>query len=305
MFKKLLLILLVTPTLVLANAKEKNQVWVPFQGGSYEPHCRALFTLYDKYFHTETVINVKPGANGLIAINEMLAAPKTQNRILCSTSSLAVYNEFVNKDVDFKTKQIRVLLMTVNQSLTWFAPNSNRAGSNLKDQVAYWKSLGRPINVGYNFATAETIVKYLASMPGLRINPVPFKTAPQMLPSLRDGSLDLAINGHIGNDLAEQGAFRMIGYTDPFTWTGAPKGVNNFAVNDPVLSKISAWWSISVPEDTPDVYAKQLTDRIAFIYGLPEFKQPVGSANRIVLLKGKELQNEISQQRQLVKTYWP
>jgi tripartite-type tricarboxylate transporter receptor subunit TctC len=305
MFKKLLLALLTVPTLAFGAGTETNHVWIPFgSGGTLEQTCRATFNFYDKYYRTETIINVKPGGNTVIAINDMLAATKTPNRVMCSTSSMAIYNELIYKDVDFKTKQMEVILMTFDQSLTWFVPTTNKAGLSFNDQVAYWKSLNRPINVGFNFATAETLAKHLATIPGLKINPVPFKTAAQMYPALKDGSLDLAITAHNGNELAEQGVFRMIGYSADFTWLGAPKGIKNFAAEDPALGKITAWLSITVPTGTSEQYKQQLVDRIKFIYGLPEFKQNAPSGFNIRLLSGRALQDEIKKEYNIVQGLW-
>lgn len=301
MTKFLLSLVLALP--IFAHAKEINNVWLPFAGGNLETVCRTLWNTYDTYFQTSSVLHLKQGASGEIASRDMLDSTAA-NKAICAGGTMILYNKYLFPDAKTHGDDLEMVVKVVNFPTVWYGPNRTPAVKSLDEYVSYLKSLKRPINVGVFQGPNRTVVQYLAKAYGLDTNVVMFKNGPQMYPSLIDGTLDLAFDSGGGVGVAEEGKFKVVGYTATGK-TSRLKQYQNFALNSKELANIESWFGIAVPKNADPAFKELLAKRIEFIVRQEKFQtfadNAVSSADG---LTGQKLVDNIQSQRTVIRKYW-
>jgi tripartite-type tricarboxylate transporter receptor subunit TctC len=250
LFKKLIIAVLAVPTMAFAgvfgNTDAKEQiVWVPFTNGPIEVMCRAIWTEYDERYGTNSIIIPKPGNDGFISLIDMADSKANANRkLMCGGSSQFVFLPVLNKATIPEVNKFEPLARTVDNVQVYYVNNSNPA-KNFKEMIAHFKSLNRPINIAYYFATQRATINYIEKTYNLPVNAVPFKTIPQVYPSLIDKTIDLAIDSGASIPLAQSGKFRVIGYLANHNYEQL-KAYNNFKADAPELIQVGSWLNITV-----------------------------------------------------------
>lgn len=301
MTKFLLSLMLALP--IFASAKELNNVWLPFAGGNLETICRTLWNTYDNYFQTSTVMHLKQGASGEIASKDMLDST-APNRSVCAGATMVLYNSYLFPDIKTHGDDIEMIAKVVNFPIVWYGPNRTPAVKNLNDYIAYLKTLNRPINVGVFQGPNRTVVQYLAKTYGLNANIVMHKNGPQMYPSLVDGTLDLAFDSGGAVTVAEEGKFKVLGYTANGKISRL-KQYPNFSASSKELAGIESWFGIAVPKTADPAFKEQLARRLEFVIKQEKFQtfvdNAVGSADGLI---GTKLSEDIKNQKSIVRKYW-
>ena len=277
LFKKIIIALLAVPTVafagILGNNDAKEQiVWVPFTNGPIEVMCRAIWTEYDERYGTNSIIIPKPGNDGIISMIDMAESRASADRkIMCGGSSLFVFLPVMNKNAVPEINKYEPLARTVDNVQIYYVNNSNPA-KNFKEMIAYFKSLNRPINIAYYYATQKATINYLEKTYNLPVNAVPFKTTPQIYPSLIDMSIDLAIDSGASIPIAQSGKFRVIGYIANHNYEQL-KSYNNFRPDAPDLSQVGSWLNITVLKSMDPQTKKLLSQRLKEILNSEKFKK--------------------------------
>lgn len=301
MIKFLASLLLAVP--MIAGAKEINNVWLPFAGGNLETVCRTLWNTYDNYFGTSSVLFLKQGASGEIASKDMLDS-SLPNRSVCAGGTMILYNKYLFPDIKTHGDELEMVVKVVNFPVVWYGPNRTPAVKNLDEYVTYLKSLKRPINVGVFQGPNRTVAQFLVKEYKLDVNVVMFKNGPQMYPSLNDGTLDLAFDSGAAVTVAEEGKFKVVGYTANGKISRVKRYVN-FALNNKELAGIESWFGIAVPKNASPEFKETLGRRLEFVVRQEKFQtfadNAVSSADG---LHGQKLQDDIKRQKSVVKKYW-
>lgn len=284
-------------------AKDTNNVWLPFTGGNLETICRKVWDTYDNYFGTSTVLQIKQGASGEIAIRDMLDS-EMPSKSVCAGSTMVLYNQYTLPDTKTRGHEIEMLAKVAGFPIVWYVPNSTPTVTTLAEYASYLKKLNRPINVGVWQGPNKTVVQHLAKTYNLNFNLVTYKNGPQMYPNLYDGSIDLAFDTGGGISVAESGKFKIVGYTATGKFTRL-QGYTNFSQQDKELANIESWFGIAVPASTPKDVKEQLARRLEFIVRDEKFSKftdsQLGSASGI---NGNELKKNITQQSVIIKKHW-
>lgn len=286
-----------------AHADNMNNVWLPFTGGTFEAICRMVWNDYDRYFGTSTVLHIKQGASGEVAIRDMLDS-REQNRVMCAGATMIIYNQYLFQDTKTLGDNLQMLIRVANLPSVWYVPNSTPSLRTLDDLVVYLRSLKRPINVGIFQGATRSTLQVLTRAYNLEINLVMFKNGPQMYPSLVDGSLDLAIDAGGGVRVAEEGRFKIIGHVSSSAISQL-RSYPNFAKSSKELADIESWIGIAVPKHADPQMQRKLTTRLGFVISQQSFQS---AADEVITsadgLHGPRLDRVIQNQKNTVKKYW-
>lgn len=284
-------------------ANPTNNVWLPFQGGNLDTICRAIWRDYDQLFNTNTVINIKQGATGEIASKDMLDSSAV-NRSICAPVAMILYNQYTMPDTKVYGDDLDTLIRVVRWPNVFYGPNRTPQARTLDELVTYLRSLKRPVNVGILAGTTRVLVQYIARTYNLEINVINFTNGPQMYPTLIDGSIDLALDSGGGVAVAEQGRFKILGYS-AVTTIPRLQPAPNFAQANQELANIEAWLGIAVPKTTDPAIKAQLTRQLEQVVKQEKFRlfaeSMVSTADG---LTGPALQDVINRQRTTIKRYW-
>jgi tripartite-type tricarboxylate transporter receptor subunit TctC len=253
----------------IVQASTINNVWFAWMGGVNEPQCRALWNEYDIRHGTKTIFHLKTGADGLIALNDMLTSSATR-RFFCGGSSQLVNNPLTGNDGILG--QIEPLIQTTVNSVIWYVPNQNKS-QNFKELVSYFKELNRPVNVGIFFSSQKSLVSHLERVYGISFNVIMYRTPPQMYPDLASGSLDLAFDSGTAIDLVkETGKFQIVGYSSNTNYKRLEK-YPNFKNNDAELMLYPSWQVIIVPSNLDAELKKSVGQQLQNIVQSDLFKK--------------------------------
>jgi tripartite-type tricarboxylate transporter receptor subunit TctC len=283
------------------QASTINHVWIAHIGGAQESQCRALWNEYDLRHDTKTVFQLKPGADGLLATNDMLSSTATR-RFLCGGSSQVISNNLLVSNSN-AIDQTEALLQTTAAAVVWYVPNQNKS-QNFKELVGYLKGLNRPVNIGVFFATQKALVLYLEKSYGISTNVIMYRTQAQMYPDLASGALDLAFDTGGAVELAkETGKFQIAGYLSNINHKKLEK-YPNFKNVDAEFSMFMPWQAIIVPGNLDSELKKSVGQQLQNITQSESFKKLasdyLGTATGITQ---PDLTLLVTRQRKIMETY--
>lgn len=302
---KYLLISVFLAATLTAHARETNNVWMPFPGGNLDTICRKIWELYDTKYQTNTIWNVKAGASGEIASRDMLDSP-ARNKSICAGVTMLIYNQYLFPDIKTHGEDLEMLVRVITLPSVWYVPPTTPSVKNLNELVKHLRALERPINIGTFQGANRTMAQYLSQTYDIPINVVMFKNAPQMYPSLTDGSLDLAFDGGGGVRVAEEtGKFKVAGHVSNGRIT-VLRGYPNFGQNNPEINEIGGWFGIAVARTADTEFKSQLTKRIVSVVQQDSFRAFAdASAASVQIMTGQALADSIKKNHTTVKKYWP
>lgn len=285
----------------LAHAGQVNHVWIPFPGGSLETQCRALWNEYDIRHQTKTMFFVKPGADGLVATQEMLNHAGSR-KFMCGGSGQVVSNPLVHADA--MTDRIEALIQTAVNTMVWYVPRNNTART-LPELIAYFKSLDRPVNIGVFFAGQRGIVNYLEKVYNVKVNMVMYRTGPQMYPDLASGALDLGFDTGGAIDLATHGnKFRILGYLANNDYERL-KGYPNFRNSGADLPLYFQWLGIFVTTDMNTETKQTVTKELQAIVQQKTFRDlATQNLSTVTGIGQPDITALVVRQRRLLERNW-
>lgn len=173
----------------------------PNPAGAQTTACRTLAKLYDEKYASTSVIFIKPGVGGVLAMKEMLANEKFS--LLCSGISESVINTSLYPGHEEAHKQLTVVAV-VAISPVFFITGANNKTNTIEELFRTKDS----VSVGYHSNSLQFVAK--TALPN-KILWVPYKQASDALPSLVDGTLDLYVDGGGLTPIVESGRLKNLG----------------------------------------------------------------------------------------------
>jgi tripartite-type tricarboxylate transporter receptor subunit TctC len=165
--------------------------------------CRALFDLYDKKYNTSTVFINKPGADGLLAMEEMLKSKDFS--LLCSGPSESVFNNIQYPGHEVSHNALTMVSIISVSPFSFITGNNNKY-STLPELLKSRK----PITVGYHAQGLKFIAQ--TAFGDYPVTWVPYKNSSEALASLMDGTLDLYTDGGALEIIAKSGKLKSLGH---------------------------------------------------------------------------------------------
>lgn len=250
---------------------QQLEVFLTHGGGLLDRICRKMFSEYEQKFNEPVKINVKTGADGILAAREM-SNNSSKTKILCHGSSVWVQNRFVHKDKDIGVSDKSILVKYSDEPTLWYVPNSVKGINSWETLMAYLKSFDRPIKVGGFTGVHRAQITWLAKEYNLNLVVVPFKKGPEILPALAKGDLDLALDPGVGYKAAKAGKFQIVGY-NMIKQNKILKDKPNFDSVNQNMKTFGLWLGLTVNADMDPMYKDKIADRLKSIITTDSFKE--------------------------------
>ncbi|HWL03609.1 MAG TPA: tripartite tricarboxylate transporter substrate binding protein [Xanthobacteraceae bacterium] len=263
-------------SLVLPASAQQNypsrpiRVLIGFPGGSGADILGRFFTakLAEKSGQPVLVEN-KPGANSNLAVSLVANAKPDGYTLLFVANSNMAGSRFLFKGLSFDTVKDFTPAASFAQIAFVMLVAANSPIQNVQQLVEHLKKTPKAVH-GVTNQMAILSTAYFHQKTGTKSTEVAYRTAPEALPDVVNGTLDYMImDGTFAAGAIRQGRVRPLAVTTakriptlPDTPTMMEAGVPDF--------DFSPWWGVYAPAGTPDPIVKQIGQWMNEISTSPE-----------------------------------
>ena len=214
------------------------------------------------------VVN-RAGATSNIAMSSVArAAPDGYTLLFVANSNMAG-SRFLFKEVPFDTLKDFAPIATFAQIAFILVVSPKSPVNNVADLVAAVKKKGDTL-YGYTNQTAQLSTELFKQMTGLTTRPVSYKTAPDAMKEITDGTLDFMImDGTFAAGQVSQGQLKPLAVT---TATRSPTFPDVPTMQEAGLAgfEFAPWWCAYAPTGTPQPIIDKLEAWFHEINRMPE-----------------------------------
>ncbi len=240
------------------------RIVVPFSpGGGSDDSTRFNAEEFQKFLNVPVLVENRPGASGVIAVNEVKRSPADGYTVLMATNSLIAVNPVTMKDLPYDPfKDLRPVhggaatgaLLTVNVA----------SGANtLKDVVEKAKKEGRPLQIGTYSEGYQLLGTWLGSELSVEVTNVPYRGPANVITDLIGGRLDLMLSDAASPfELISAGKLKAIAITSDKRDPKLPEVPTMKELGHPEFESY-VWSSYYVLAETPDDITLKLADAIS------------------------------------------
>ncbi len=278
------------PGVALAQAPSGRpvRVIVPLPAGSSNDFvARVLMPVVGGLSGQSFVIDNKAGANGVIAVQDLMrAAPDGQTLMCASLSPLAV-NVALVKNLPYDP--VKDLTPIAGTSLTnhVLMVRANSPIRTFADFIAHARQNPGKVSVGYSTTTVQVQIATMNKLAGIQLLPVAYKGSPATLSDVIGGTLDATLTDP-GNALAQVkgGTLRALAVSslkrNPSTpdWPAIAETLPGF--------DFSSWNAVVGPANMPRDMVNKISAAMAQGLRSREVVERYASAGTIPLIMGPD-----------------
>ena len=251
------------------------------------------------------VVENRPGANSNIAIGTVKnSKPDGYTMLFVANSNMAM-NKWLFKSLPFDTVKDFTAVAAWAQLgfVVVVAPDSKH--NNLDDLTKFLKS--RPQNkYGTTNQTAIVSTEYYRQLAKFEATNVPYRTAPDAMPDVTNGTLDFMImDGTFALGQIRQNKLKPLAVTSTWRIAGMPN-VPTFQESGFKDFEFAPWWATYVVAGTPAPIVAKLESWFLEISKKPDIKEALEKVASIPLhlgsaATGKKLADEVSKWEPIIK----
>ena len=225
------------------------------------------------------IVENKPGANSNIAANLVATAKPDGNSILFIASSNMAANPFLFKSLPFDTVKDFKAAGTFAQIVFVMVVAPDSPLKTVDDVIKHLKSK-KQNRYGYHNQTALMSSELFKAMTGTEAVGVSYRTAPDAMPDVTNGTLDMMImDGTYAAGQVRAGRLRAIAVTTAMRSPSFP-GVPTMQEAGLKGFEFAPWWGVYFPKGTPDAIVAKMDGWLQQIGNNPEtakFLETVGA----------------------------
>ena len=227
-------------------------------GGTADIVARLLAEGLQKEWGQPVIVEPKPGAAGMIAMQDFLSQPADGHTLLVSVNALVTEIPHVIKVRFDPFKDVKPVAELARSGLV-FVANGALPAKNVPELVAYAKANpGKLSYASYSAGTiSHTMGLELNKAAGIDLNHVPYKGSPPALQDLAGGHVQLMFDGPATSiPMIKGGKIKALAVSGPKRNPALPE-VPTFAEQGyPMLDEV-AWMGLWIKPDVPaEVQAK-------------------------------------------------
>jgi len=200
---------------VAAFPSKPIKILVPFNAGSgADSSSRFYGEMMAKHFGQQVLVENKPGASGVIAVQATRQAPADGYTILMGSNSPVVVNAITIKNLPYDPFKDLRPLYGIAISPVAFAVRAESPYKTIADLVAAAKKENRPLQLGNYSAGYQLVAAWLGTASGLPVTHIPYKGGAQMLTDVVGGQLEAGVIDFTGTtELMKGGRLRVLAIT--------------------------------------------------------------------------------------------
>jgi tripartite-type tricarboxylate transporter receptor subunit TctC len=243
------------------------RVFVPFTAGSgSDTSARFYGERLAKQFGQTALVENKPGASGIIAVQALLALPADGHAILLASNSPISVNPVSIKNLPYNPMTDLTPLAGLSRNMNVWVVNGNSKLNSLKDVVEYAKNNpNKPLSLANYSAGYRLAGEWFSSMSNVKFNHIAYKGGAQIYTDLMGDQLDIGIADLGGAaSLIKAGKLKAIAVSGEKRHPDFPNVPNFIDSGFPDYVNY-AWTSFYVKAGTPEAIKKKLIDALVKI----------------------------------------
>ena len=180
------------PALAQSYPSKPIRAVVPFAAGSATDQIgRAFSEKMSQLLGQQIVIDNKPGANGMIGADAVAKAPADGYTILFGTNSTNAALKFLMKKLPYDQDTAFAPVAYIGSVPLMVAVHNELPAKTLKEFVDLAKARPGQVSFAYASTSQQVSSEMLASMAGVKMNPVPYKSGPAAMTDLIGGTVNM------------------------------------------------------------------------------------------------------------------
>lgn len=181
---------LALPATVGRTASSAIRLIVPLQAGSGNDYMARVIAPYlGSSLARNVVVDDKPGANGVIGMQEMLRSPPDGNTVLHGSVSHLALNVAVVRNLPYDPRRDLTPIAGVSVTNHVFVVKSSFPARTFSDFIAYAKQ-HQGLSIGYSTTLVQMQIAAMSKSAGVEFLPIPYKGTPDTLTDVIGGRLN-------------------------------------------------------------------------------------------------------------------
>ncbi len=260
------------------------RIVVPFTPGSSADRASRHFgELMGSLLKTPFIVENRPGAAGLIAINEVEHAPADGYMILLASNSTMSVNPWVLKSVPRNPAENLRPIGGISRGVNMLVVGANSPFKTLDELIAAGKKDKQGLNGGTYSAGYRLGVEWLAAIAKFKFTNIAYKGAAQLLTDTAGGQLDFAVLSMDGAaPLVKAGTVRALAISDDARSAEFPDVPTIKESGYPEYTNYS-WDSLYVRANTPDAITDKLSTALQSVLATQEARAFIEKSGRQVM----------------------
>lgn len=265
-------------------------------GSSADSSTRYIAERIGRMLGQPAIVENRPGADFLIGVQALLAAPPDGHTLMLISQTSMVVNPIIHKNLPYEPlRDIRPLVASVGAAATLVTGARSRFRS-VADVLAAARQAPRTVSMGYYGQFYRVGGLMMEDMGKVRFSHVPYKSPPQEISDLIGGSLDVAfIDTGAALPLVRSGQLRALAVSSlsrqadlPDVPTLHESGLRGF--------DLFIWIGYGVSAKVPEARAQALQAALGRVMAQPDFRSfSARNGNmRVLATPGQELAQRIA-----------
>ena len=232
---------------------------VPFAAGSATDQIgRAFAEKMAATLGQPVVVDNKPGASGMLGADTVAKSPPDGYTILIGTNSTNAALKFLMKKLPYDQDTAFTPVGYIGSVPLMVAVNNDVPAKTLKEFVDLAKAKPGQVSFAYASTSQQVSSEMLASMAGVKMNPIPYKAGPAAMTDLIGGQVNV-FTADFGVTVSQHKAGKIRGLA--VTSTKRAAAVPDLPTVNEALGlkdyELIAYFAVFAPAGTPpDVIAK-------------------------------------------------
>jgi tripartite-type tricarboxylate transporter receptor subunit TctC len=248
-------------------------------GGLPDTVARIMGRRLSERLGQPVVVENRPGANGMVAIQAMLASPPDGHTLLIADGSWSSVLPSLYKKLPFNPAKDIVPVSLMANSPLFLAANANVPANSLKEYIALAKSKPGRMNYGSSGigSTHHLTMEAMKERLGLFIVHIPFRGTGQSVPALVGNQVEVLFSA-----LPSLAGFVKSGQVKLLATNGAKRSPQ--APDVPAIAEVIPGFDFAVVigmlahSATPPAIIQRLSNEVAQVAKMPDVVQSLATA---------------------------
>ncbi|WP_454763607.1 Bug family tripartite tricarboxylate transporter substrate binding protein [Cupriavidus campinensis] len=225
---------------------------------------RPLADEMGKSLGVPVIVDNKPGAGGIVAVNELMSRPADGYTVMLVGATQLIWNQYFFPKLTYKPKSDFTAVSMVSGIPMVLAVNPALPVQTLDEFVAYSKSHPGKINYGFGNtgSPAHVAFELFRAATGADAVPIAYKSGPDAVQGLMSGDIQVMLDGMpLLEPYIKSGRLRPLGVATAGRLASLPN-VPSFAEKGYPRAEADIWVGIVARSGTDSVIVSRLSDEI-------------------------------------------